>query len=77
VSVNDVIAHMVFQDLHQQAIDRATTGRESLEDLCAVQFVVERPLDRLDLASDAPHSIDQLLVVTNGMRHGRYRIAVF
>src|ERR1700730_14357068 len=76
VPVNDVKAHVVFQHLPQQAVDRATTGSNPLQHLRTFQFLTERALDSLDLATNSPDSIDQSLLVTERVCHGQYPTSV-
>lgn len=63
-------ADMAFEHLEHQAIDRAADGGDLLQDLGArVLLVFEHALDGVELAAQATHAIDQLVLVTMGMGH--------
>jgi len=67
VTIDDVIAHMVFQYLREQAVDSAPAGCDTLQNLTAFKLFDERPLDGFDLAANASRPIHQLLLLPDGM----------
>ena len=67
--VHQVRAHMVFDDLRHQSGHRAARARDQVHDLVTSSFARERPLDTLDLASDAAHARQQFLLLADGVTH--------
>jgi hypothetical protein len=73
VPFDDVKPDVILQDLAEQAIDRAATGGDPLQNIAAFHLADERPLNRLDLASQATDAMNQFLFLANGMCHGLLR----
>jgi hypothetical protein len=71
--VDDVKAHVIFEDLCQQPVDCASARRDALQDGCTVQFVGESSLHGLDLPADAADTMNQLLLVPESVRHEQLR----
>jgi len=47
-----------FDDLGHQSVHRASAGRDVMEHIGTLCLLIERSLDRVHLASDAPDAID-------------------
>jgi hypothetical protein len=71
--VDDVKAHVIFEDLCQQAVNCASARRDALQDGCTVQFVGEGSLNGLDLPADAADTVNQLLLLPESVRHEQLR----
>ena len=67
-------AHVILDDLGHQTGHGAAHAGDQVHDLFAAGLAVERPLDGLDLASDAADARQQLLFFADGVRHGAYSI---
>ncbi len=70
LGVDQMGADVVFDDFRHQAGHGAAHAGDQVHDLFAAGFAVERALDRLDLAADAAHAGQQLLLFADGMGHG-------
>jgi len=70
VRVNDVEADMSLDDLGHEPVDGATARGDRLQDRRAVFLLLEQPFDGVDLAADTTESVQQLLLVADGMSHG-------
>ena len=57
--------NVVFDHLGHQAIDGAPRSDDEVQDRGAALFVVQRTLNRFDLAGDTPNPIEQLLFFLN------------
>src|SRR5215471_20235852 len=69
--LDDVKPNMVLDHLGHQAVDGAARGDDQMQHRGAALFLLQGPLDRLDLAGDAPNAIEQLLLFLNRMAHVR------
>ena len=47
---------MSFDELGHQSVQRSPAGGNELKDLFALSVAIERPLDRIDLPTNAPDS---------------------
>lgn len=70
IFVNDVFADVAFDDLSHQPVHRAATRRDGLQDEkgVAVVLLLQQALDPIELATNAAHSIEQLLLFVDGVR---------
>ena len=67
--IDEMRAHVVLDDFgHQTGHGPADSG-DQVHHLFAASFAVERALDGLDLAPDAAHAGQQLLLFADGMGH--------
>ena len=69
--VDQMGPHMVLDHLGHQAAGRAAHGGDQVHHRLAAGLLVERPLDRLDLAPDSAHAREELLLVADGVSHAR------
>ena len=60
---------VIFDHFAHQAVDRAPRGRDELQDVGTAELLFERALDRLDLSADAPHAVQELGFLSDGMGH--------
>ena len=71
LAVDQMRAHMVFDDLRHQSGHGAAGARDQMHDLVTARFARKRPLNALNLASDASYAGEQFLLVANGVTHGQ------
>jgi hypothetical protein len=62
---------VILQHLHHEAVDGATNGGNLLQNLRATPLGLERPLQRLHLASNAANAGEKLRFFASGMTHGQ------
>ena len=66
---------MILHDYRGQPCHGGARAREQVHDLLTASLAFQSSLDSLDLAANAPHSRQKLVLFTNGMRHAsHYRI---
>ena len=65
MTIDDVIPNVIFQHLGEETVDGPSTRRDALQDLVALHFFSQRPLDGFDLTSNAPHAVNQLFFLAN------------
>jgi hypothetical protein len=70
----NVIPNVPFNDLGHERVHCAATGRNVVKDVGAFRFLIERLLNRGDLAHDSTHSVQQLLFFFNGVSHKIFKI---
>lgn len=63
---------MAFEDFGHQAVNRATNGRDLLEDRVAITVHLEGFFERRRLPLNAPQAREQWFLVLDCMRHIRY-----
>jgi len=69
VWIHYVEAHVALDDFGHEAIDGPTARRDRLQDRRALLLIDERLLDAVDLPSNTPNAIDELLLVPDRVRH--------
>ena len=74
IGIDDVHPNMILDDLSHQAVHRAARGDDEMEDVGASFFLLDRALERLDLAEDAAHPVQQLRFFFDGVSHVIYSI---
>ena len=62
---------VILDHLRHKPSHSAACARDQVHDLIAPSLIVERALNSLDLAPDAAHARQQLLLLTNGVCHGK------
>ena len=67
--IDEVGAHMVLDDFRHQPGHGAARAGDQVHHLLAAGLAVERALDGLDLAPNAAHARQQLVLVFQGMGH--------
>jgi hypothetical protein len=72
----NVLADMILHHLAHKAVDGAANGRDELQDVGAPDLLIERALDRLDLAPDTPNTLQQLVLLTYRMTHRFTRFGI-
>src|SRR4029077_7582890 len=70
--VDDVEADMILDHFGHQAVHGAARGDDQMQHRGAALLVLERALDRLDLAAHAADPVEQLDLLDFGVRHGRH-----
>jgi hypothetical protein len=60
---------MILYDLAQQAIHRASTAGDALQNVGATNFLFQSALNGLDLTSNATDAIQQLGFLADGVTH--------
>ena len=69
LGIDEMRAHVVFDDLgHQTGRGPSHSGNE-MHDLFAASLAVEGAFDGFDLAPDAAHARQQLVLFTDGVCH--------
>src|ERR1700724_513533 len=68
---HEVLADVILDDFRQQAAHGAAARGQQLHDPAAIRILVQCPLDRLDLPTQAAEPIDELGSVANGVCHAR------
>jgi hypothetical protein len=74
IRIDDVHPNMILDDLSHQAVHRAARSDDEMEDGGAAFFILDRALERLHLAEDAAHSVEQLGFFFDGVSHVIYSI---
>jgi hypothetical protein len=67
--IHEMRANMVFDDLSHEAGHRAACAGDEVHDLLAPRLVCKGAFDTIDLATNAAHTRQQLLLFPNGMTH--------
>jgi hypothetical protein len=65
-----------FDHFPHQSVDRAPGRRDELQHIGAADFLVERPLDGLDLPANAAHTVQELGFLSDGMGHGLLQLCL-
>lgn len=68
--MREFLAQVAFQDFGHQSVDRTAHRRELLQDRRAVGTLLQRALQRIQLAADALDARERFLLVGGRMRHG-------
>src|ERR1700686_3243420 len=72
---HEVLTDVILDDFRQQAAHGAAARGQQLHDPAAIRILIQRPLDRLDLPTQAAEPIDELGLLANGVCHGlRYTL---
>ena len=66
LGIENVKPDVPFDDFGHQGIHRAPAGGDVVEYLGALCFLIQGPFNRLHLAPDAPHPIQQFLLFSGG-----------
>jgi hypothetical protein len=69
VRIDDVKTDVIFQDLRHEAVDRAATRRQLLQYRAAFALLLQEFLNAVHLAAQPADPVEQLRLITNGMRH--------
>ena len=69
VGIHHVLTNMVFNDLGNEAIESTSAGGRLLQDVGALLIAVDRPLDRLDLATQSFETVQQLDLFACAVAH--------
>jgi hypothetical protein len=64
--IDQMGADVIFDHLHQQAIDRPPAPGNLMHDLRATRLAVERALNGFHLPANAAHPVQKLLLFGNG-----------
>src|SRR5262249_42602904 len=67
--IDEVLVNVVLDDLGDEPVEGASTGRRLLQHGGAARLLLERALDRIDLAADAPDAVAQLLLLALRIGH--------
>ena len=65
----DVIPHVILENLGHQRVDRAPSGGERVQSPLAVDVLGQELLDGPDLTPYALDTIDELLLLAHGVRY--------
>ena len=65
MTIDDVIPNVIFEHLGKETVEGPSARRDALQDLVALHFFSQRPLDGFDLPSNTPHAVNQLLFLAN------------
>src|ERR1700674_6048597 len=66
---HEVLTDVILDDFRQQAAHGAAACGQQLHDPAAIRVLIQRPLDRLDLPTQAAEPIDELGLPANRTRH--------
>lgn len=69
MGIDDVRSDMIFDDLSHEAFQGSMTRDKRLQRGYAILIALDGFLDTIDLPSDTPDAIEQLLLVMNDVRH--------
>jgi hypothetical protein len=69
-SPDQVFPHVILKNLCEETIHGTARGGKKMHDVRAVRLSFERALHGFHLTSDATDTVEQLLLVANGMSHG-------
>ena len=73
-----VVANVALDHLSHQTIHGAARGGDDAQHIAAFGLAVERPRQRLDLSTNAGHSMRQFFLLADRMRHaGEYTPVVY
>jgi hypothetical protein len=67
--IYDVHPNVILDDFSHQAVHCAAGGDDEMEDGGASFFVLDRALERLDLAEDAANAVEELGFFFDGVSH--------
>lgn len=67
--IKHVKAHMAFENLRHQRVDRTATGGQRQQDGPALGLVLQCLADRIDLATEAVDTVKQSFLAANCMSH--------
>ena len=67
--IYDMVADVTFHDFGHEPIDRAAAGCNGLQHSRALFVVLQRFLDRADLAFDSLHAVEKFFLILSGMGH--------
>jgi len=60
-----MISNLILKELRHQTVQRTTTGCQRLQDRRAIFLPLESLLDRRDLATNSPDTVQKFLLVLN------------
>jgi hypothetical protein len=60
---------MIFQHNPEQTVHGTSAACDLLQDIDAVAFLYQSPLNGIDLSPDAAHTVENFLFVTDSMAH--------
>ena len=60
-----MISNLILKELRHETVRRTTTGCQSLQDRRAIFLPLESLLDRRDLATNSPDTVQKFLLVLN------------
>ncbi len=64
---------MAFEDLGHEAVKGAAGRRDKLEYFPTIPFFLQRLFHSIDLPSNPPHPVDELLLVSDSVRHQKIK----
>lgn len=67
--IDQMYADVIFDHFAHKAVDRASDPRDELKDIGAADFLLQRSLDGLDLPANAPHAVEKLRFLSDGVGH--------
>jgi hypothetical protein len=65
--IKDVGANVVLHHLRHEPVHGAARGGDELQHLGALDLALQRALDRFNLAAQAAHTIEELILFSDGM----------
>lgn len=68
-AIDEMLANMILDHFGDESVHRPTTGGGLLQDAGTLLLLLNRSLDRLDLAPDPLQTIEQLRLLSLNMRH--------
>jgi hypothetical protein len=71
--IDHMHADVIFDHLRHQAVDGAAAGGQQFHHIGATGIGIERPLQRLDLATQAADAVEQPLFLFDNVTHGPWQ----
>ena len=72
LDIDQVRAHMVFDDFRHEPGHCTARARDQVHDLVTPRLAHERPFDTLHLAPNPAHARQELFLIANCMTHTEY-----
>ncbi len=66
-----MVPDMAFNELGDQAVQRPAAGGRGLQDPEALLLLIQRAQDPVDLAANAPRPVQEPVLVSYSVPHGR------
>jgi len=72
--IDQMHADVIFDHFAHKAVNRASDPRDKLQNIGAADFLLQRSLDSLDLPANAPHAVEKLRFLSDGVGHGKRHV---
>jgi len=72
--IDQMHADVIFDHFAHKAVNRASDTRDKLKNIGAADFLLQRSLDSLDLPANAPHAVEKLRFLSDGVGQGKRQV---